>query len=200
MSARLTTLATMPEPHPHPSEDPALVVAIAEQVVAGKDTIKVPAAMVDEPPTSPAPAPEKPREPALWMQIRAMNQSERTKLALRGNKEARMILLRDVSPQIQRLVLKNPRISEEEILMICKDRNTDEEILSELADNRDWNKLYAVRSALVENARTPVAKALRLLATLDEKDLSRLAKSKAVPNIVAVQARRLLTQLRDRRH
>jgi hypothetical protein len=180
-----------------PPEATDEVAAVAEQVAAGKDAIRVPKDLVEEKPpgAKPPPAPDK----ALWAQIRDMSMAERIKLALKGNKEARTLLLRDTNPQIQRLVLQNPRITEEEILMVAKDRNTDEDILATLADSRDWTKIYALRVALVENARTPVAKALRLLATLGEKELSRLAKSKSVPNIVAVQSRRMLSQMRDRR-
>jgi hypothetical protein len=176
-----------------PGDDPA-ITAIAEQVTAGKDSIAVSADMLDEPPNDKL---EK-REPALWMKIKAMTMAERTKLALRGNKEARMILIRDVNIQIQRLVLHNPRITEDEILTIAKDRNTHDELLVWIADSRDWIKNYAVRTALVENARTPVAKALRILPTLDERELSRLGKSKQIPQVVAMQARRMALQRRDR--
>jgi hypothetical protein len=153
--------------------------------------------LVEEPPSE---ARFKPRDPPLVVVIRSMTPGERVKLALRGNRESRAILLHDVSPQIQRLVLRNPRITEQEIVALCKDRNTNEDLLSWIADDRDWMKVYAVRATLVENARTPVATALRLLATLDDADLSRLAKSKAVPNVVAVHARRLLQQRRERKN
>jgi len=182
---------------PRSPENPQDVAALAEQVAAGTDGISVPDDLVIEPATPQSSGDS--REKALWAQIRDMNASERTKLALRGNKDARMILLRDTNPQIQCLVLRNPRITEEEILMLAKDRNTDEEILSILAESRDWTKIYGLRIALVENARTPVSKALRLLATLGEKDLVRLARSKNVPNVVAVTARRLLFRIRERR-
>jgi hypothetical protein len=176
--------------------DDPVITAIAEQVTAGTDSIVVPAGMVEEPPKD---KPPEQREPALWMQIKAMTMAERTKLALRGNKDARMILIRDVNIQIQRLVLQNPRITEEEILTIAKDRNTNDELLARIADSRDWIKNYAVRMALVENSRTPVAKALRILPTLDDKDLSRLGKSKQIPQVVAGQARRAAIHMRERR-
>ncbi len=83
--------------------------------------------------------------------------------------------------------------------MLAKDRNADEEILRHIAETREWTRIYAVRAALVENARTPLAKALPLLPMLDERELSRLAKSKFVPNVIAVQARRLLFQALQRR-
>jgi hypothetical protein len=175
----------------------AEAMAVAERVHAGTDAIVVPTELVEEPAVAKA-APEA--EKALWLRIRTMTVAEKVKLALRGNKDARGILLRDTNRILPRLVLQNPRITEEEILMLAKDRNVDEEILRVIADSREWTKIYAVRSALVENARTPAGKALNLLPTLGEREISRLAKSKQVPNVISMQARRILFQTMQRRH
>ena len=189
---------------PDSPTDPSLtqIDSLVEQVVTGTDRIHVPDGLVHEseagagPLSLPNPSTQ---EEALWALIRAMSVGERIKLALKGNKETRGILLRDPNRLIPRLVLQNPRISEDEIQTVAKDRNSDEELLVLITDSRDWMKVYAIRLALVENARTPVAKAIRLLQTLDERDLVRLSKSKNVPNVVAVQARRCLFQIRERR-
>jgi len=167
----------------------AEALAVAEQVHAGTDTIVVPTDLVEES-SEPKPAPEA--EKALWMRIRSMTVAEKVKLALRGNKDARGLLMRDTNRIIPRLVLQNPRITEEEILMLAKDRNVDEEILRLIADSREWTKVFAVRKALVENAKTPSGKALQLLPSLGEREISRLAKSKQVPSVIAIQARRIL--------
>jgi hypothetical protein len=175
----------------------AEAMAVAERVHAGIDAIVVPTELVEEP-SEPKSADEL--EKALWLRVRTMSMAEKVKLALRGNKDARGILLRDSNRIIPRLVLQNPRITEEEILTLAKDRNVDEEILRLIADSREWTKVYAVRCALVENARTPAGKALSLLPTLGEREISRLAKSKQVPNVISVQARRILFQTMQRRH
>ncbi len=175
----------------------AEAMAVADQVHAGTDAIVVPTELVEEP-SEPTPAAEP--EKALWLRIRTMTVAEKVKLALRGNKDARGILIRDTNRILPRLVLQNPRITEEEILTLAKDRNVDEEILRLIADSREWTKVYAVRCALVENARTPAGKALNLLPTLGEREISRLAKSKQVPNVISVQARRILLQTQQRRH
>ncbi len=176
-----------------PSEERSEVDALAEDVVAERDKIVVPEVLVHEP--------EKPTVPdkALWAQVRDMKMSERVKLALRGNRETRALLLRDPSRHIQRLVLQNPRITEEEIMAIAKDRNADEEILAIIADSREWSKVYAVRLALVENARTPAPRAFRILGTLVDRDLYRIGKSKNVPAAIATQARRMVNA-RQQRH
>jgi len=178
---------------PRSLDDGAEAITVAQQVASGTDSIAVASDLVDE--ATPA---ERVPEEALWKRIRMMTVAEKVKLALKGNKDARAVLLRDSNRVIPRLVLQNPRISEDEILMLSKDRNTDEELLRMIAESREWTKIYAVRAALVENARTPVVTALKLLVTLAEREILRLAKSKNVPSIIATQARRISAQAQRR--
>jgi hypothetical protein len=124
--------------------------------------------------------------------VRFMSVAERIKLALRGNKEVRVVLLRDTNKVVARLVLQNPRLSEDEVVSLCHNRNTDEEILRQVAARREWTKNYQVRLGLVSNPKTPTPLALRFLATISEKDMQRLAKSKNVPDAVATAARRTI--------
>jgi hypothetical protein len=51
---------------------------------------------------------------------------------------------------------------------------------------------YPLRYALSTNPKTPIVIALRLVRTLEERDVRRLAKSKNIPVAVASQAKRLL--------
>ena len=181
---------------PHDDHVRAEALDVAKRVAEGTDGIHVPAELVEEP-TEPRPPPEP--EKALWLRVRTMSVAEKVKLALRGNKDARAILLHDTNRIIPRFVMQNPRLTEEEVLMLAKDRNTDEEILRTIADSREWTKIYAIRASLVENARTPAGKALSLLTTLDERDITKLAKSKQVPSVISVQARRIIFQANERR-
>jgi hypothetical protein len=180
-----------------PVDERIEALAVAKLVAAGTDGIRVPQDLVTEreAPSAAADEPDK----ALWHRIREMSVGHKVKLAFNGNKDVRTILLRDSNKIIPRFVLQNPRITEEEILMLAKDRNADDEILRQIAEKREWTQIYAVRAALVENARTPLAKAVSLLQTLGEREIARLAKSKSVPNAIAVQARRLLVQSQERR-
>lgn len=169
------------------------VDVIAAAVLAGEDRIDVPNAMVEEvPPDAPPELSERRDAVSYFAQIKSMTVQQKVKLAMKGNREARNILLRDANKMIRRMVLLNPRITEDEVVIICKDRNADTEVLRQIGDNRDWVNHYGVRVALTENARTPLAVALRLLKSLVERDLRTLAKSKNVPNAVSTQARRML--------
>src|SRR5262245_9512526 len=94
-----------------PEED-----AIAAGVEAGTDGIQVPTALVDE-------TDEKQVSPeirSLYAQITNMSMAEKIKLALRGNKEARNILVRDGNKVVRRFVLKNPRMSDTEVVAVTR--------------------------------------------------------------------------------
>ena len=129
---------------------------------------------------------------SLFGKIQKMTLAERVKIALRGNKEARSILIRSTSKIVMRKVLQNPRITEDEILALAKNRNVDEEVLRIIASNRDWTATYALRLALVENAKTPIPPALRFLSGLQIRDVRSIAKSKNVPSVISAHARKVL--------
>ncbi len=159
---------------------------IAESVEKGSDDIAVPQGLLDDR----KPGPEK----SQLQRLTEMRVPERIKLALRGNREARMFLIRDTNPMIRRFVLRNPRISEEELLAIAKTRSADEELLRTIAGSRDWTMNYQIRLAVVTNPKTPLVIALRLISTIHDRDLRRIAKSKNVPVVVASQAKRLVVR------
>jgi hypothetical protein len=156
---------------------------IAEAVRAGEDGVDVPDELLGE---------SREIAPALILRVRDMTVAERIKLALRGNREARHVLIHDPNRLIRRFVLQNPRITDEEVIGVAKTRGSDDDLLRAIAANREWTKNYMVRQALVTNPKTPLVIAIRLLGSLHERDLRLLAKSKNVSSAVAAQARRLL--------
>ena len=119
---------------------------------------------------------------------------EKIRFALTGNKEARSSLIRESNRLIQVAVIRNPRISDSEVLAIANSKSIDEEVLRQVATNRSWVRSYALRLALVNNPRTPLPKALQFLGTLMPKDLALVAKSKNIPEAVAQAARRRVMQ------
>ena len=161
---------------------------IAVAVEAGTDDIVVPVALVVEPDNGEA------VEKNLLQRLQEMTVSERIKLALRGNRETRMLLIRDSNRMIRRFVLQNPRVSDEEIIAVAKNRSADDELLRIIAESRDWTKNYQVRLSLVTNPKTPLVLSLRFLSGLQERDVRVLAKSKNVSATVANAAKRLVVQ------
>ncbi|MFQ5667925.1 MAG: hypothetical protein ACE5I7_16040 [Candidatus Binatia bacterium] len=170
------------------SDDASEIEAIAERVERGEDPYTVPEELLTE---------SKERKPAgksLYVQILNMTVGERIKLALKGNRDARMILIRDPNRLIQRFVLQNPRISDDEVVQIARNRNLDGDLLRKIGEHKHWPRNYQVRTALVTNPKTPLATALHFVNSLTERDIRFLAKSKHVPAAVVNQARRILMQ------
>jgi hypothetical protein len=121
-----------------------------------------------------------------------MGIAEKIKMALTGDKEWRGLLIKDSNKLVSGAVVKNPRITEPEILTISKSAIQNDEIMRLICVNKEWLKNYSIRKALAVNPKTPLPAALRFVATLTEKDLAALAKSKNVSTTISSQARRLL--------
>ena len=164
------------------------LIAIAESVARGDDPYVVPEEMLVEAEK------DKPVNKSLYAQILNMPVGEKIKLALKGNRDARAILIRDPNRLIQRFVMQNPRISDEEVITIARNRNLDSELLHKIGEHKYWPRNYQVKLALVTNPKTPLATSMHFVGTLMERDLRLLAKSKNVAAAVVSQARRLLMQ------
>lgn len=123
-----------------------------------------------------------------------MGVSEKIKMALTGDKEWRSIFLKDANKLVNTAVLKNPRVTDGEVLAVAKNKTSSEELIRIILMNKDWMKLPVIRSALVSHPKTPVASALRFMDTLTVKELKDLSKSKSVSQVVVAAARRVLAE------
>lgn len=125
--------------------------------------------------------------------------SEKIKIAMTGDKEWRTILIKDNNKLVSGAAIKNPRMTEAEVLAIAKSTVQNDEILRVICANKEWVKNAQIRKALVENHKTPLPNALRFLGSLGEKDLASLAKSKNINTAIATQARKILISKKEKR-
>ena len=130
--------------------------------------------------------------------LQDMPVSEKIKMALTGDKEWRTLLIREPNKQVCTAVLKNPRISEGEVLAVAKNRSAHEELIRVILLNRDWTKLYDMKKALVSHPRTPLQQAIKFMGFLSERDVRDLAKSKNVTQVIVNNARRMLMAKKKR--
>lgn len=131
-------------------------------------------------------------EQNIYRMILQMNAGQKLKLALSGNKSARALLIKDSNKVISMSVLKNPRITEEEVQKVALTKGTNDDMLRHIARNSEWVKSYGIRVGILTNPKTPLTVSLKLLDSVYEKDLQAIAKSKNVPNTLASAARRKL--------
>ena len=127
-----------------------------------------------------------------YQELQEMAVADKIKMALTGDKEWRTLLIRESNKQVNTAVLKNPRISEGEVVTVAKNRSSSDELIRIILLNRDWVKLYDIKKALVVHPRTPLQAAVRYMAFLGEKDIKELAKSREVGQAIVNNARRML--------
>lgn len=161
---------------------------LADDIQHDRDAIVVPAPLVDEAAAGTA------ITKSLAAEIQEMTVGQRLKLALKGNRDARTILMRDASRMVQRFVLANPRITDEEIIALCKNRSIERELLDQICRRKEWLQNYQIKLALTLNPKTPLALVTHLVPQLLPRDLRALAKSKNVPSVVCGMAKRLVLQ------
>lgn len=123
--------------------------------------------------------------------ILKMGMKDRVKLAMKGDREARNILIRDPNRIVAAAVVANPRITEQEIEKIAAMRSVPEDILRKIASDRQWARSYVIVHNLARNPRTPIANAMNILSRLQLKDLAALSKNKNISDAIRRQALRL---------
>lgn len=124
--------------------------------------------------------------------IQQMGIGEKIKMALTGDKEWRSILVNDTNKLVSSSVIKNPRITDGEILRILKVGVQNDEIVRLICENREWIKSPLIRKALVDCPKTPLPNALRYLASLGDREIAAYAKSKNVSSVISTQAKRII--------
>ncbi len=125
--------------------------------------------------------------------IMRMGVKDRVKLAMKGDREARNILIRDPNRLVSAAVVNNPRISEQEVESMAAMRSLSEDILRLIASNRQWSRSYNVMHNLAKNPRTPMASVMTIMSRLQLRDLVSLSKNRNVSDAVRRQALRLYT-------
>ncbi len=136
-------------------------------------------------------------ETNLYKLVSEMSVGNKVKLALTGGKAARELLVKESNKLVAVAVLKNPRITEDEVQRLSSAKGVAEDILRIIGRNKEWLKNYSIKLNMVTNAKTPLAISIKLMDQLLENDLSKLAKSKNVPSVVSSTARRKLESKKD---
>lgn len=143
-------------------------------------------------------SPDAKEEPAagkpasVWDRIRAMTYAEKIILAAKADRSERAVLIQDNDPQLLYYLLKNPRITTEEVLRIARMTSISAAVADQIAKTTQWSANQEIRSALVNNPRTPTALALKLLPTLPEPEIRHIAKSAGVSQALKQAALRIV--------
>lgn len=145
-----------------------------------------------EPPPEGEPTAEPTTKRSAVIDFSKLKLYEKIRLATLGNAYCRQTLLRDSNRLVAMAAIRSPLITDSEVTAAAASRNVSEDVIRYIANQRDFMKLYAVKQALVNNPKCPIAFSLRLLPALHAKDVEAVARSKNIPTALAVAARRLV--------
>ncbi len=131
---------------------------------------------------------------SVFSQILLMSVSDKVKLAFKGGKTERVILVRDHNKLVCSAVMRNPRMSTLEVEGIASMRNVEEEVLRLITMKREWVTKYNVVVTLARNPKCPVGVVLPLINRLTLRDLKGLKDDKGVSETARALARKLFAQ------
>jgi len=133
-----------------------------------------------------------PERISLIKRVMFMTVKDRVKFAMKGDREARGILVRDSNKIVATAVIHNPRITDKEIENVAAMRTVSEEVLRLIGMNRAWTRSYSIIHNLARNPRTPLPTAMHILPRIQAKDLKALAENRNISEGVRRQAYRLM--------
>ena len=124
----------------------------------------------------------------VWDRLRSISRMEKLLLAPKADRVERAILAQDSDPQVLYSLLKNPRLTADEVIRIAKSPFLTFQTAEAIMKSTQWLSNLEVRVALVHNAKTPPAFAMRLLHTLPESEVRTISHGAATS--MALKSRR----------
>ena len=109
---------------------------------------------------------------------RPLTLGERKSLARRTDRDTMQRLLHDPHPDVIRRCLRNPRMTEDEVVRLAARRPGRGDVLAEIARSR-WVHCPRVRIALVLNPASPVEMTARMVGLLLRSELAMVSRSPA---------------------
>ncbi len=134
------------------------------------------------------------RQTAILDHLSKLSIGEKLRYALFGSREIRSVLIRDPNRQVARMVLRSPKLTENEVEAISAMRSVTDDILSEIGKNKEWTRNYNIVRNLVKNPKTPPLVSQRLIWRLQFRDLKLLTRDRNIPEAIRLQATRRMNQ------
>ena len=118
---------------------------------------------------------DDPRESG-WDRIRSLSQMEKILLAVKADRAERALLLQDNDPRVLLSLLRNPRLTVDEVVRVAKSSYLTFQIAEVIMKTAQWMTSLDVRMGLINNPKTPPAFALRILPTLPDAEVRAIAR------------------------
>ncbi len=123
-----------------------------------------------------APSEDKRRVPDFG-RGRPLTLGERKSLARTHDRSLIQRVVRDPHPDVVRILLDNPSLTEEDVVRICAARPNHPTVLHTVYSHRRWVVRYRPRNAIVRNPDTPLDTALLLAPLLRKSEIEEAASA-----------------------
>lgn len=166
---------------------------IFERRETDDEAVPVPPPTASMPPPVPAAARgDKESADDIDRRIKLMSLGEKIQCAMHGNVKERMLLVREKVPTVQAALVRNPKLTVDELMALARSPHLGGEAAEAIAHHPTWGSSPQAAMALCRNPRTPTPIALKLLAIVTPGDLRILAKGGMVREQLAAAARKRL--------
>jgi hypothetical protein len=142
------------------------------------------------------PAVKKRAETLLKARVEEMALGEKIALARIAAAGVIPSLLAEPRVEVIAALLGNPRLIEENVLLLCAGERVTTQILSAVGTHPHWRQRHAVKMALLRNAATPAAVSLGFLDSLSASDLEEASTLVGIPRMVRITAKQILESRR----
>ncbi len=136
---------------------------------------------------------------SLMRLITEMTVAQKIKLAMMGNMEARSLLIKQSSRLVVEAVVRNPMLTDQEIIRYSADKNIAREVIQYIAGNRKWLRKYQIKLNIVLNPKTPLGRAMNLLETLNIKDILMISKEKGITSALKNKAAEIIQKIEKKK-
>ncbi len=134
---------------------------------------------------------------SLLYRIKDLPVGQKLLLAKKGNRDVRIILIKDPNEMVALEVATSPRITDAEILAIAAMRDVSDKVLRYIAGNRKYRQNRQLVVTLLNNPRTPVGVSLGMgIHILTDRELADLTKNRNIPAAVSRAAKQILDRRR----
>jgi len=123
-------------------------------------------------------------ERKLIFQVPSMSLGEKIAMARRAHRAIFPALIAGCDDQILTALLDNPRLVENDLVVLINTGNPPVEFILVVARHHRWGKSYGVRKAIVESPLSPLPLALSVLVQLPKSDQKRIAERDNIPERV----------------
>jgi hypothetical protein len=123
---------------------------------------------------------------------RPLTLGERKSLARTHDRPLIQRVVRDPHPDVIRILLDNPALTEEDVVRVCAARPNDPSVLHTVYRHRRWVVRYRPRNAILRNPDTPLDTALLLAPLLRVPELKEAAASAELAPALRLSCRSIL--------